>query len=103
MVPMPRLLPTLRRLFAPRRNPWPQAEHLNPWLDRTDAPRQIRARHRRGEIDADTTRQLTHWHKHGYIVLRNVIDNRRIDRILNDFEHFHAEGVIVGGHRKPPE
>jgi ectoine hydroxylase-related dioxygenase (phytanoyl-CoA dioxygenase family) len=100
---MPRILPTLRRLFAPRRNPWPQAEEQNPWLDRTDAPRLIREKRRRGEIDADAARQLTHWHKYGYVVLENVIDDRRIDRVLNDFEHFYAEGVAVGGHRKPPE
>src|SRR5712692_8269773 len=85
MVPMFEIFTKLRTLFASR-NPWPQPERLNPWLDRADAPREILAQLQRGEIDADTARQLAHWHEKGYIVLPNVIDDTRIDRVLNDFE-----------------
>ena len=93
----------MNQLFARRDTPWPQAVSLNPWLDRRDAPHQIQAKLQSGEIDADAAGQLTHWHEKGYVVLRNVIDERRIDRVLNDFEHFYAEGTVVGGHRRPPE
>jgi ectoine hydroxylase-related dioxygenase (phytanoyl-CoA dioxygenase family) len=91
-----------RSLFATR-NPWPQPEHLNPWLDRAGAPREILARRQRGETDAETARQLTQWHAKGYIVLRNVIDDTRIDRVLSDFNRYYTENTVIGGHRKPPE
>src|SRR5258708_25898222 len=101
MVPMFEIFTKLRTLFASR-NPWPQPERLNPWLDRADAPREILVQLQRGEIDADTARQLTYWHEKGYIVLPKVIDDTRIDRVLNDFDQFYAEGTVIGGHRKHP-
>jgi len=98
------ILSHLRQLFfSSRRNPWPQPERLNPWLDRSDAPRQIDARLRRGEIDAEQAAACQKWHDDGYLILRNVIDERCIERVLNDFEHFYATQTIIGGHRRPPQ
>jgi ectoine hydroxylase-related dioxygenase (phytanoyl-CoA dioxygenase family) len=82
-------------------NPWPQPEHLNPWLDRSTALAEIEAREKSGNIDATTADALRAWHHHGYIILRKVIDDARIDRVLADFDRFWREQTVVGGQRAP--
>jgi len=84
-----------------RGRPWPQPTASYPWLDRPDAPEWIAHRQRAGDFDADTARKLYQWHRDGYLILPGVLDDRRIEALLAEFERLYAEKAIVGGHRQP--
>src|SRR5690242_18445365 len=100
---MRRYLRKLKHWYTGYGDPWPQPGRLNPWLDRRGAPRAIRTQLRRGAITAEQAVALEQWHRHGYVILRGVIDDGRIGRVLDDFERFWAERTVIGGHRRPPE
>lgn len=80
---------------------WPQPEAVSPWLDRSNALSEIQAKLDRGEIDSDTAEKLSYWHKNGYLVLPKLIDDRRLDLVMEEFERFWTEQTVIGGHHRP--
>lgn len=93
-----------RRLFADQplntsRLPSFRAEHFPysgpyPWLDRPDAFDQIDRKLRSGEIAADDAEQCRHWTTHGYIILKNLIEDRILDEVWDAYENAIRAGKI---------
>lgn len=84
-------------------NIWPQAEELNPWLDRSDALSQVEKRQAAGEFDAETAQKLRQWHQEGYLLLPNLIEPELLDRLLEAFEECYRTGkqLAVGSYLHP--
>src|ERR1700733_294879 len=76
-----------------------RAEHFPyagpyPWLDRSDAIERIDQRLKLGELTEEDAEQCRFWSRHGYIILRNLIDDATLDTIWNAYEQAIRSGRI---------
>ncbi len=62
-----------------------------PWLDRSDASRQIERKRTAGEISDEESIMLNHWRTEGYVALRSAVEEPLIDALWRDEERAWKE------------
>jgi hypothetical protein len=65
-----------------------RAEHFPyagpyPWLDRPDALERIEQKLRLGEVTEEEAQQCRCWSRHGYIILKKLVDDHTLDTVWN--------------------
>src|ERR1700732_2806115 len=101
-------MPT-RKLFADQplkvsQLPAFRAEHFPysgpyPWLDHADALEQIARKQHRGEINEEEAEQCRCWSENGYVILKNLIEDRFLDEAWSGYE----EAIAARRIRLPQE
>src|ERR1700719_4141453 len=76
-----------------------RAEHFPyagpyPWLDREDALERISEKLSRGELTAEEAEQCRCWSRHGYIILKKLIDDPTLDTMWGAYEKAIRGGRI---------
>ena len=77
-----------------------RAEHLPvsgpfPWLDRSDALKRIDQKLLQAEINNEEAEQCRHWVAGGYIVLKNLLEEKLLDEVWAEYEKAIRAGKIV--------
>ena len=65
-------LPSFRAEHFPYAGPYP-------WLDRPDAIERIDQRLKLGELTEEDAEQCRFWSRHGYVILKKLIDDATLD------------------------
>src|SRR5580700_7025175 len=81
-----------------------RAEHFPyagpyPWLDREDALERIEERLKLGELSEEEAEQCRFWSRHGYIILKKLIDDPTLDAVWSAYE----KAIRSGRMRLEPE
>jgi hypothetical protein len=80
-------LPAFRAEHFPYSGPYP-------WLDQPDALDRIGQKLAAGELSPDEAEQCRHWAANGYITLKNLIEDRILNEVWEDYEHAVGTGKI---------
>lgn len=65
-----------------------------PWLDRPNAKERIKEKLEAGEITAEEAEMCIKWEKDGYIILKNVVPNEKLDSMWGSYEAAIADGTV---------
>ena len=84
--------------MAYRREKYPDTGE-RPWLDRPDAEQAIAAKRAAGELTDEQARQLQHWTREGYVILKDILDSDACEAINADVQKVYDENC----HRPFPE
>ena len=76
-----------------------RAEHFPyagpyPWLDRPDALERIDEKLRHGELTEQEAEQCRCWSRHGYIIVKKLVDDQALDTVWTAYEKAIASGRI---------
>ncbi len=80
-------IPSFRAEHFPYSGPYP-------WLDRPDVLERIEAKLRAGEIDEEEAGQCRSWAANGYVIVKNLIEDRTLDDVWSAYESAIGAGKI---------